>query len=61
MTERKAIDRSEVIAEAYPGAANDVEAHIGRHGGLVCEQHPDREWPHDDCAGPGMVRDEPPR
>jgi hypothetical protein len=22
-------------------------------GGWVCEQHPEREWPHDDCAGPG--------
>ena len=20
----------------------------------ICEQHPAREWPHDDCAGPGM-------
>lgn len=23
-------------------------------GGWVCEQHPDLEWPHDDCEGPGM-------
>jgi hypothetical protein len=22
--------------------------------GWLCEQHPDRGWPHDDCAGPGM-------
>ena len=22
--------------------------------GWMCEQHPGREWPHDDCAGPGM-------
>lgn len=22
----------------------------------VCEQHPDMDWPHDDCAGPGMLR-----
>lgn len=22
--------------------------------GMVCEQHPWSEWPHDDCAGPGM-------
>ena len=21
--------------------------------GWVCEQHPDRPWPHDHCAGPG--------
>jgi hypothetical protein len=20
----------------------------------VCEQHPDKDFPHDDCAGPGM-------
>jgi hypothetical protein len=20
----------------------------------VCEQHPDRPFPHDDCPGPGM-------
>lgn len=20
-----------------------------------CEQHPDTEWPHGDCAGPGML------
>ena len=19
----------------------------------ICEQHPKRPWPHDDCAGPG--------
>jgi hypothetical protein len=23
------------------------------HDGWVCEQHPDRGWPHDDCGGPG--------
>ena len=22
----------------------------------VCEQHPDKDWPHGDCAGPGMLR-----
>lgn len=22
--------------------------------GWICEAHPDRGWPHDDCAGPGM-------
>lgn len=20
-----------------------------------CEEHPEREWPHDDCLGPGML------
>lgn len=23
-------------------------------GGLVCEQHPWLEFPHGDCAGPGI-------
>src|SRR5438445_13715732 len=22
--------------------------------GWICEAHPDRPWPHDDCAGPGV-------
>ena len=21
---------------------------------MICEQHPTKPWPHDDCAGPGM-------
>lgn len=25
--------------------------------GWICEEHPDRPWPHDDCAGPGMPCD----
>lgn len=25
----------------------------------ICEQHPDKPWPHDDCAGPGMPKVEP--
>ena len=39
-----------------------VEEVIGPHnGGMICEKHPEREWPHPDptesdgeCAGPGM-------
>ena len=22
--------------------------------GFVCEQHPNKEFPHDDCSGPGI-------
>jgi Phage integrase family len=22
--------------------------------GWICEEHPDKPWPHDDCAGPGV-------
>lgn len=49
-------DRSHVIAEVYPGAANDIDRLAEAAGGWVCEQHPDKSWPHDDCAGPGMFR-----
>lgn len=27
--------------------------------GWFCESHPDKPWPHDECAGPGMPCDEP--
>jgi hypothetical protein len=27
--------------------------------GWICEQHPDRPWPHDACAGAGMPCDMP--
>ena len=50
----KAVDRSRVIAEVYPGAANAIEAHVRARGGWRCELHPDRPFPHDDCPGPGM-------
>ena len=23
-------------------------------GDWICEEHPLKPWPHDDCAGPGM-------
>lgn len=49
-------DRSLVYWEAYPGATNDIDRMAEEAGGWVCEQHPDREFPHDDCAGPGMLR-----
>ena len=58
MAERRAIDRSEVVFECYPGATNDLDEYARLMGGWVCEQHPEMEWPHDDCAGPGMLRDE---
>jgi hypothetical protein len=27
--------------------------------GWVCEEHPDKPWPHEDCAGPGMESPNP--
>lgn len=27
---------------------------LAADGSMMCETHPGREWPHDDCAGPGM-------
>jgi hypothetical protein len=33
----------------------DVDVVIGAHtDGWICERHPEREFPHDDCNGPGM-------
>lgn len=54
-------DRSRVIWEVYAGAANDMDRLVEEGGGLVCEACLEatgviREWPHDDCAGPGMRR-----
>jgi hypothetical protein len=45
-----------VIVEAFPGAVDAIMRLAGESGGWVCELHPDREWPHGDCAGPGMLR-----
>lgn len=27
--------------------------------GWICEAHPEKPWPHDDCGGPGMPCDKP--
>jgi hypothetical protein len=48
------IDR--VFAEVSPGAAYEIARLVVWAGGWVCEEHPDLEWPHDDCPGPGMLR-----
>jgi hypothetical protein len=48
-------DRSLVEWEVYPGATNDIDRLAEESGGWVCEQHPDLEWPHGDCEGPGML------
>lgn len=49
-------NRASVLMEAYPGATNEIERAVDAAGGWVCEEHPDREWPHDDCPGPGMPK-----
>ncbi len=56
-TESVAIDRSEVMAEAYPGAANDIEKEIRDGDGLVCEQHPNLSFGHVclKCNGSGVT------
>jgi hypothetical protein len=53
-------DCSRVFWESYPGATNDIDRIAEAAGGWVCEQHPDLEWPHGDCAGPGMLRSDVP-
>ena len=27
--------------------------------GWICEEHPDKPWPHDDCSGPGVPCENP--
>lgn len=49
-------DRSKIEWELYPGATNDIDRMVEEEGGWVCEQHPNLEWPHDDCAGPGITK-----
>lgn len=36
--------------------AEPTESIVDAAGDLVCEQHPELEWPHGDCDGPGMPR-----
>jgi Cysteine-rich CPCC len=31
----------------------ETQTHVCSDG-WICEQHPERGWPHDECAGPGM-------
>lgn len=36
--------------------AIENEKRLGHQPEWVCEQHPDKPWPHDDCPGPGMLK-----
>lgn len=33
---------------------HEHQAKLIERDGWMCEAHPGREWPHEDCAGPGM-------
>lgn len=33
---------------------HEHEGELIRRDGWMCEQHPGVEWPHGDCAGPGV-------
>lgn len=46
-----------MVAEVVPGATAAIDAYAEQRG-WVCEQHPDLPWPHDECIGPGMIRDD---
>jgi hypothetical protein len=48
---QKAIERSD-ITEPCPSGLFGLE-HLSNEG-WICEEHHDRGWPHDDCAGPGV-------
>lgn len=38
-------------------SAQPTDKVVDPYTDMVCEEHPDKPWPHDDCLGPGM----PPR
>ena len=51
-----AVERPELTVQALDALLRSEplpRPHFCRDG-WVCEQHPGRGWPHDDCAGPGM-------
>lgn len=48
-----------VIAEAAPGIHDRIQALAEACGGWCCEEHPDLPFPHDECPGPGMLRNDP--
>ncbi len=58
------VAKKERATMSLPDMVGDVsvEEVIGPHnGGMICEKHPEREWPHSDpsesdgeCPGPGM-------
>jgi hypothetical protein len=34
---------------------HEREAELLNADGWMCERHPGKEFPHDDCSGPGMI------
>ena len=34
--------------------ADHDQMFLAADGSMMCECHPGREWPHEDCPGPGM-------
>jgi hypothetical protein len=47
----KSVDPDQVDRDADPDGPN-VAAFFDGH--VVCEEHPDKPWQHDDCREPGM-------
>lgn len=33
---------------------HEWQSELVAQDGFMCEQHPGKEFPHDDCAGPGI-------
>lgn len=42
------------VVEAFPSAADAIE--LMAPLGWACEEHPDQDFEHDGCIGPGIVR-----
>lgn len=45
------LEAQKIARETLAGSAAETDT--------VCEAHPDKPWPHDDCIGPGMLPAEP--
>lgn len=48
------VDGVEVLETPLPGASGPPESLARTREAWTCEQHPWREWPHDECDGPGQ-------
>ena len=50
----EAIESTETSRRVSWKLTHERDAELLKQDGWMCEQHPGREFPHDDCAGPGM-------
>ena len=54
MNEDQMSDHPAALPQQDKYAADRKEMFLAADGSMMCEAHPGREWPHDNCIGPGM-------